>query len=218
MILLLDHDDSFVFTLARYLAELGAEPRVIRATEASVHAIAAHPPAHILLSPGPGTPEDWPITLDIIRALGPSVPVLGVCLGHQCIAAACGASVTRSRHPRHGRTSMVWHDGRGVLMDVPSPFRAARYHSLAIDATAIPPALIVTAIADDGEIMGVRHREQPMEGVQFHPESVLTDWGHRMLANFVGVTSAGLGMQADQVPLSFAPCASTDPAASPSCS
>lgn len=206
MILLLDHDDSFVFTLARYVAELGEEPEVIRATETSVQAIAARPPARIILSPGPGTPEDWPIALDVVRALGPSVPTLGVCLGHQCIAAAFGASVHRTPHPRHGRTSIIEHDGRGILADVPSPFRATRYHSLVVAATTLPPELMVTAVADDGDVMGVRHRVHPVEGVQFHPESVLTEWGHRMLANFLGVTSAGLGMEADQAQLGFPPC------------
>ena len=211
MILLLDHDDSFVFTLARYVAELGEEPDVVRASTTSVEAITARPPARIILSPGPGTPDDCSIVIGVIRALGPTVPILGVCLGHQCVAAAYGARVERSLHPRHGRTSIIDHDGRGIFLDVPARFRAARYHSLSVAATTLPPALTLTAVADDGDVMGVRHRVHPVEGVQFHPESVLTEWGHRMLANFLGIAGAGLGMEADQATLCFTPCPPSTP-------
>jgi anthranilate synthase component 2 len=197
VILLIDHDDSFVFTLASYVEELGGEAKVIRAGDVDVHAVVARPPARIVLSPGPGTPEDWPVTIRIIHALGRSTPILGVCLGHQCVAMAFGAQVVRTPHPRHGRTSMITHDARGVFLGVPSPCRAARYHSLAVVASSLPPELEITAVADDGDVMGIRHRTLPIEGVQFHPESVLTDCGHQLIANFLGGTSS----------LSFAPCA-----------
>jgi anthranilate synthase/aminodeoxychorismate synthase-like glutamine amidotransferase len=197
VILLIDHDDSFVFTLASYVEELGEEAKVVRAGEISAEAIATRLPTRIVLSPGPGTPDDWPVTIGIIHALGPSVPILGVCLGHQCVASAYGAKVERTPHPRHGRTSMIVHDGRGVFMDVPSPCRATRYHSLAVVALTLPPELEVSAVADDGDVMGIRHRTLPIEGVQFHPESVLTECGHQIIANFLG----------NRASLSFAPCA-----------
>jgi anthranilate synthase component 2 len=197
VILLIDHDDSFVFTLAMYVAELGEEAKVIRASEISAEALVARPPNRLVHSPGPGTPDDWPVTISVIQALGPSVPILGVCLGHQCVASAYGAKVERTPHPRHGRTSMITHDGRGVFMGVPAPCRAARYHSLAVVASTLPPELEMSAVADDGDVMGIRHRTLPIEGVQFHPESVLTEWGHRIVANFLGSPGS----------LSFAPCA-----------
>lgn len=197
MILLIDHDDSFVFTLASYVEELGEEAMVVRASDIGVEATVARPPTRIVLSPGPGTPDDWPVTIGIIHALGGSVPILGVCLGHQCVASAYGGIVERTPHPRHGRTSMITHDGRGVFMDVPSPCRATRYHSLGVVASSLPPELEVTAVADDGDVMGIRHRALPIEGIQFHPESVLTEFGHRIIANFLGIDGS----------LSFAPCA-----------
>jgi anthranilate synthase component 2 len=185
MILLLDHDDSFVYTLAAYVAELGAQPMVIRVHDTTVREIVALAPERIILSPGPRTPRDCPLALDVVRRLGARVPILGVCLGHQCVAAAFGAVVERSAHPRHGSTSVITHDGRGIFAGVPKSFRATRYHSLAVVAASVPPALEVSAVADDGDIMGIRHRVHPIEGVQFHPESVLTEWGHRMLDNFL---------------------------------
>jgi anthranilate synthase component 2 len=198
MIVLLDHDDSFVHTLARYVAELGEESRVIRARTTTVAALAALTPSHIILSPGPRTPRDCPVAINVVRRLGGKIPILGVCLGHQCVAAAYGADVQRSAHPRHGRTSEIAHDGRGVFAGLPTPLRATRYHSLAVVASSIPDVLEVTATSDDGEIMGIRHRSDAVEGVQFHPESVLTEWGHAMLANFVGKSAAGLGREADE--------------------
>lgn len=185
MILLLDHDDSFVFNLARYVAELGGEARVVRASTISLAEVTALRPHRIILSPGPGTPGGCPLAIAVVRQLGPSTPILGVCLGHQCIAEAYRAVVTRARRPRHGMTSAISHDGRGVLAGLPSPFRATRYHSLAISPDGVPPELELTAFADDGEIMGVRHRTHPVEGVQFHPESVSTEHGHRLLQNFI---------------------------------
>lgn len=190
MILLLDHDDSFVYTLARYVAELGEQPTVVRARTTSVAAVASMAPTHIILSPGPRTPQDCPVAVAVIQQLGPAIPILGVCLGHQCVAVAYGATVERSPHPRHGSTSAISHDGRGVFARVPTPFHATRYHSLAVVASSMPSTLKVTATADDGDIMGIRHVRDPVEGVQFHPESVLTEWGYRMLANFLGRSSA----------------------------
>lgn len=185
MILLLDHDDSFVFNLARYVEELGVEARIVRASAITLRGVAELGPDRIILSPGPGTPRDCPLAIAVIREIGPTIPILGVCLGHQCIAEAYGALVTRARHPRHGMTSAIVHDGRGVLSGLPSPFRATRYHSLAVSPDGVPPELEVTAHADDGEIMGVRHRTHPVEGVQFHPESVRSEHGHRLLQNFI---------------------------------
>lgn len=185
MILLLDHEDSFVFNLARYIEELGGEARVVRAGATSLPEVIDLHAERIILSPGPRSPRECPLAIEVIRTLGPTTPILGVCLGHQCIGAAWGAVVGRSRHPRHGMTSEIQHDGRGVYAGIPSPFRATRYHSLAIQAGTIPPTLEVSAVADDGEIMGVRHRQHPVEGVQFHPESVLTEHGYDLLRNFM---------------------------------
>jgi anthranilate synthase/aminodeoxychorismate synthase-like glutamine amidotransferase len=191
MILLLDHEDSFVFNLARYVEELGQLPRVVRVGTVSLAEVTAMRPERIILSPGPGTPADCPLALAVIRQLGPEIPILGVCLGHQCIAAAYGASVTRARQPRHGLTSAIRHDGRGVFAGLPSPFLATRYHSLAIAREGIPEELELTAFADDGEIMGARHRLHPVEGVQFHPESVSSEHGHQLLENFLRPVAHG---------------------------
>lgn len=186
MILLLDHEDSFVYTLARYVEELGETPEVMRVDRLTLSDVRALAPTRIILSPGPGTPEACTLSLEVVRALGPTTPILGVCLGHQVIATAYGARVGRAAHPRHGMTSVIRHDGLGVFAGLPTPLDATRYHSLAVRETSIPTELIVTAHADDGEVMGVRHRHHPVEGVQFHPESVLTTWGKRMIETFLG--------------------------------
>jgi anthranilate synthase/aminodeoxychorismate synthase-like glutamine amidotransferase len=185
MILLLDHEDSFVFTLARYVEELGEAPMVCRDDAISLAEIRALAPRRIILSPGPGRPEECTLALDIVRALGPTTPILGVCLGHQVIATAYGATVARAAHPRHGRTSPITHDGRGIFAGLPSPLDATRYHSLSVVAETLPPELVLTALANDGEVMGIRHRTHPVEGVQFHPESVLTTMGREMIGRFL---------------------------------
>jgi anthranilate synthase/aminodeoxychorismate synthase-like glutamine amidotransferase len=184
-LLLVDNYDSFVYNLAQAFGALGAEPVVVR-NDAAVQELVAERPDALVISPGPGSPADAGVSVDAIAAFAGKIPVLGVCLGHQCIGAAFGGRVGRaSVGPMHGKTSLIEHDGRGVFADLPSPFRATRYHSLAIDDDGWPDDLEVTARATDGVVMGVRHRSLPIEGVQFHPESILTDRGPALLANFV---------------------------------
>jgi anthranilate synthase component 2 len=186
MILLIDHDDSFVHILAGYVAALGAEPLVHRAGGLTIDDVDRIAPSGIILSPGPGTPADCSLALEVVQRHGPRTPILGVCLGHQCIGVSHGATVDRAGVPRHGMTSLIEHDGMGVLTGIPSPFSATRYHSLVVRDDALPDCLLVTARAgDDGEIMGIRHRTHPVEGVQFHPESVLTQYGHAVVQNFL---------------------------------
>ena len=186
MILLLDHDDSFVHTLARYVTQLGHDARVVRDSAIDLAGVTALAPTRIVLSPGPGAPAGCRLALAVVRELGPIIPILGVCLGHQCIGAAYGATVSRATLPRHGMTSPISHDQRGVFGGLPQSFEATRYHSLVIRREDLPEELVVTATAtDDGEVMGVRHRVHPVEGVQFHPESVLSEHGHALLANFL---------------------------------
>ncbi|MBL8983896.1 MAG: aminodeoxychorismate/anthranilate synthase component II [Gemmatimonadetes bacterium] len=185
MILIIDNYDSFTWNLVQLLAEDGAEVQVVRNDETDVAHLAAMRPTHLVISPGPGDPSSAGVSLDAIRQLAGEVPILGVCLGHQAIGEAFGGRVVRARHVMHGKTSAVRHHGRGVFAGLPNPLRATRYHSLAVSRDAVPECLEVTAWTDDGEIMGVRHRELPIEGVQFHPESILSEAGRELLANFV---------------------------------
>jgi anthranilate synthase/aminodeoxychorismate synthase-like glutamine amidotransferase len=184
MLLLIDNYDSFTWNLAQYLGELGAAPCVRRNDEISLDEIDRLRPARIVISPGPGRPEDAGISVDVIRRFGRTTPILGVCLGHQGIGVAFGGSVVRAPQLMHGKTSSVSHDGRGVFRGVSQPFAAARYHSLVV-ADPLPDVLEAAARTDDGTIMGVRHREFPIHGVQFHPESVLTAAGRQLLRNFL---------------------------------
>ena len=184
MILLIDNYDSFTFNLAQYLGELGAPPVVRRNDEVSVDEIETMRPDRIVISPGPGRPEDAGVTVEVIRRFGPALPLLGVCLGHQGIGLAFGGSVVRAPELMHGKTSTVHHDGAGVFRGVSQPFSAGRYHSLVI-AQPLPADLELAAKTDDGTVMGVRHRSYPIHGVQFHPESVLTGEGRKLLRNFL---------------------------------
>jgi anthranilate synthase/aminodeoxychorismate synthase-like glutamine amidotransferase len=184
VLLLIDNYDSFTFNLAQYLGELGAPPLVKRNDEITLDEIAELRPDRIVISPGPGRPEDAGISVDLIRRFGPQVPVLGVCLGHQGIGIAFGGEVVRASQLMHGKLSTVQHDGRGVFRGVAQPFTAGRYHSLVV-ADPLPEALEAAARTDDGTIMGVRHKTFPVHGVQFHPESVLTGEGRHLLRNFL---------------------------------
>jgi anthranilate synthase/aminodeoxychorismate synthase-like glutamine amidotransferase len=185
MILLIDNYDSFVYNLARYVRELGEEPVVRRHDAASLEEIEAMAPSHIIISPGPCSPAEAGISTDVVRALGHRVPILGVCLGHQCIGVAYGGDIVRAGRPMHGKISRIHHSGRGLFSGLPTPFMATRYHSLAIAPGSLPAALQVTATSEDGEIMAVQHLEHPVYGVQFHPESVLTEHGYRLLDHFL---------------------------------
>ena len=184
MVLLIDNYDSFTWNLAQYLGELGAPVQVKRNDTITTDEIAQLAPSHIVISPGPGRPEDAGISIEAIKRFGPATPVLGVCLGHQSIGIAFGGAVVRAPHLMHGKTSVVQHDGRGLFRGVSQPFVAGRYHSLVV-ADPLPDALEEAARTEDGTIMGVRHREFPVHGVQFHPESVLTGEGRQLLRNFL---------------------------------
>jgi para-aminobenzoate synthetase component II len=186
-ILVIDNYDSFVFNLVQYLGQLGADCEVRRNDEITVADVGTFGAAGLLLSPGPGTPERAGIMMDVIRAYAGKLPMFGVCLGHQAIGAAFGATVTRAPELLHGKTSEVHHKGEGVLAGLPDPFTATRYHSLAVLPETLPAEIEVTGLTDSGVVMAMRHRELPIEGVQFHPESVLTEGGHTMLANWLAV-------------------------------
>ncbi len=188
MLLIIDNYDSFTYNLVQYFGELGAELRVKRNDEITVGEIEAMKPTAVVISPGPGTPKEAGISNDVIARIGPRLPVLGVCLGHQCIGHVYGANVVRAGRLMHGKTSPILHDGTGVFENLPDPFEATRYHSLLIDPPSVPETLVVNARTAEGEIMGVRHREFPIHGVQFHPESILTRHGKELLANFLRMT------------------------------
>ncbi|MDH4095953.1 MAG: aminodeoxychorismate/anthranilate synthase component II [Betaproteobacteria bacterium] len=185
MILVLDNYDSFTYNLVQYLGELGADVKVIRNDEATVDAVEAMHPERVVISPGPCTPNEAGISLALIGRMAGKVPILGVCLGHQAIGQAFGGKVVRARQVMHGKVSRIRHDGRGVFAGVPEDFVATRYHSLVVERATLPAALEESARSEDGEIMGLRHRSLPVEGVQFHPEALLTEHGHRMLENFL---------------------------------
>jgi anthranilate synthase component II len=185
MLLMIDNYDSFTYNLVQYFGELGEEVRTYRNDEISLDEVAALQPQRICISPGPRTPLEAGISVPLLQRFAGQIPILGVCLGHQSIGTAFGGNVVRARQVMHGKTSMVAHTGVGVFKDLPSPFTVIRYHSLAIERSSLPACLEVTAWTDDGEIMGVRHKEFDVQGVQFHPESILSEHGHLLLKNFL---------------------------------
>ena len=190
MLLMIDNYDSFTFNLVQYLQMLGAEVKVVRNDAMSVAEIAALKPSHIVVSPGPKTPNEAGVSLEVIRQLGPTIPLFGVCLGHQSIGQVYGGDVIRASNIMHGKTSPIRHEGKGVFAGLPDRYEATRYHSLVVDKNTLPAELEITAWTEnpDGsmeEIMGLRHREHPVEGVQFHPESILTQHGHALMKNFL---------------------------------
>ena len=185
MLLLLDNYDSFTYNLYQYLCELGAEVKVVRNDKITVEEIEDLAPQKIVISPGPGYPRDAGISNEVIRKFGESVPLLGVCLGHQCLAEAYGGIIDHTGEIKHGKSSLIHHDGKGVFAGLPNPFSAIRYHSLSVRPETVPECLEVTAQTDNNIIMGLRHREYPVEGVQFHPESIMTEIGKDLLRNFL---------------------------------
>jgi anthranilate synthase/aminodeoxychorismate synthase-like glutamine amidotransferase len=185
MLLLIDNYDSFVYNLYQYLSELGADIQVRRNDQVTLEEIETLSPDHIVVSPGPCTPNEAGLSCQIIEAFGPSIPVLGVCLGHQAIGQVYGGQVIRAPRPMHGKTSLIYHAGQGVLHHLATPFEANRYHSLIVERQSLPAALEITAETADGLIMGLRHRTYPVEGVQFHPESIMTPVGKDLLRNFL---------------------------------
>ena len=184
MLLMIDNYDSFTYNLVQYLGELGAEITVFRNDQVTVEKVQTLAPDQIVISPGPGDPGDGGVSNEVIRQLGQTTPLLGVCLGHQCIGHVYGGKVSRAPRLMHGKVSSVYHNARGIFNGVPSPFKATRYHSLIVEEP-LPECLEVTAFTRDGEIMGLRHKEHPVLGVQFHPESILTEHGKRLLRNFL---------------------------------
>ncbi len=189
-VLVVDNYDSFVYNLVQYLGELGAEPLVFRNDAITLEEARALRPDAVVISPGPGRPEDAGVSNEVIAAMGTDVPVLGVCLGHQCIGEVFGGRVVRAERVMHGKTSLVRHTGAGVLAGLPDPFEATRYHSLVVERASVPDVLEVTAETEDGTVMGLRHRRLPVEGVQFHPESILTRAGKDLLGNFLSAAGS----------------------------
>jgi anthranilate synthase component II len=185
MILVIDNYDSFTYNLVQQMGEMGADLHVVRNDQTNIEDVKAMNPSHVVISPGPGTPDDGGISLDIIREMGAQTPVLGVCLGHQCIGQAYGGVVTRAGRLMHGKTSMVYHKGDPLFTGVPSPFVATRYHSLIVEEDSLPESLEIIGFTEEGEIMGLRHKQHPVAAVQFHPESILTTYGPRILKNFL---------------------------------
>ena len=197
MILVIDNYDSFTYNIVQELGELGARLTVYRNDKITVDEIRALAPERIVISPGPGYPRDAGISLQLIRELGGEIPLLGVCLGHQAIGEAYGGRIIHAPELMHGKTSMIYHDGDSILADIPNPFEATRYHSLIVEEASLPACLMVTARTDSGEIMGLRHKRHPVIGLQFHPESILTRQGLRMLGNFMRYQPAAALCQAE---------------------
>jgi len=187
MILLIDNYDSFTYNLVQYFGELGEEVRVYRNDEITLPAIKKINPARIVISPGPGSPKDAGISLEVIRAFAGKKPLLGVCLGHQCLGQAFGGQIVRAGRIMHGKTSAIYHDGKTIFRNLPNPFTATRYHSLLVERRTFPKELTISAWTKEGEIMGLRHKEYKLEGVQFHPESILTEAGKQLLKNFLAL-------------------------------
>jgi len=185
MLLLIDNYDSFTYNLFQYLSELGQEVWVARNDKVSLNEIEMRPPQRIVISPGPGTPEQAGISNEVICHFGSRIPILGVCLGHQCIGYSYGAKVDRAGEIKHGKSSLIYHDGKGLFIELPNPFSAIRYHSLAVMHDGLPDCLEISARTSEGMIMGLRHRQFPVEGVQFHPESIMTEVGKDLLKNFL---------------------------------
>ncbi len=188
MLLVIDNYDSFTYNLVQYFGELGVEQIVRRNDEITLDEIRAMHPKGICISPGPGTPLETGVCLAVLREIGPTTPILGVCLGHQCMAEVFGGKVVRADRLMHGKTSLIIHDSKGVFTGLPNPFEATRYHSLIVEENSLTPELEITARTPEGEIMGLRHRKYPIHGVQFHPESILTQEGKKLLANFLAIT------------------------------
>lgn len=189
MILMIDNYDSFTYNLVQFLREMAADVRVVRNDALTLAEVEALAPAAVVISPGPGRPEDAGISCDVLRTFAGRVPLLGVCLGHQAMGFVAGGRVVHAKRLMHGKTSEITNDGQGLFAGLPQTITAMRYHSLALDPDSLPPELVITARAEDGEVMGIRHRTQPMEGIQFHPESIMTPMGKRMLRNFLKMSA-----------------------------
>ena len=191
MLLMIDNYDSFTYNLVQYFGELGERVTVYRNDQLTLNDVDALAPSHVVISPGPCTPNEAGISVDLVREYGARIPILGVCLGHQSIAQAYGGNIVRAPTLMHGKTSMISHEGESLFGEIPTPFQATRYHSLVVEESSLPDCFEITARADDGEIMRIAHRAHPVVGVQFHPESILTQYGHKMLHNFLQSESAG---------------------------